>query len=168
MVGFKTEFKGKGYASSLIDACIEEAKSLNMNGVAMVTRKGSFIANKNIFLKKGFVSTDRVKPDFELLVLKFEKTASDPKFKTFSLDKYNNGLTIMRSAQCPYSLKNVDAILKTAKKLKIKANLIELRDSESAQHTPCAFGTFCIIHNNEVISHHPISNTRFENIMAKR
>ena len=168
MVGFKTEFKGKGYASSLIDACIEEAKSLNMNGVAMVTRKGSFMANKNIFLKKGFVSTDRVKPDFELLVLKFEKTASDPKFKTFSLDKYNNGLTIMRSAQCPYSLKNVDAILKTAKKLKIKANLIELRDSESAQHTPCAFGTFCIIHNNEVISHHPISNTRFENIMAKR
>ena len=168
MVGFKTEFKGKGYASSLIDACIEEAKSLNMNGVAMVTRKGSFMANKNIFLKKGFVSTDRVKPDFELLVLKFKKTASDPKFKTFSLDKYNNGLTIMRSAQCPYSLKNVDAILKTAKKLKIKANLIELRDSESAQHTPCAFGTFCIIHNNEVISHHPISNTRFENIMAKR
>ena len=139
-----------------------------MNGVAMVTRKGSFMANKNIFLKKGFVSTDRVKPDFELLVLKFEKTASDPKFKTFSLDKYNNGLTIMRSAQCPYSLKNVDAILKTAKKLKIKANLIVLRDSESAQHTPCPFGTFCIIHNNEVISHHPNSNTRFENIMAKR
>jgi hypothetical protein len=83
-------------------------------------------------------------------------------------DCHGNGLTIIRSAQCPYSVKNVDAILKTAKKLKIKANLIELKDSESAQHTPCAFGTFCIIHNNEVISHHPISNTRFENIMAKR
>jgi hypothetical protein len=167
-VGFKTEFKGKGYASSLIDACIEEAKSLNMSGVAVVTRKGSFMANKDIFLKKGFISTDTVKPDFELLVLKFKKAATDPKFKTLSLDKYDKGLTIMRSAQCPYSVKNVDAILKTAKKLKIKANLIELKDSESAQQTPCGFGTFCIIHNNEVISHHPISNTRFENIMAKR
>jgi len=167
-VGFKTEFKGKGYASSLIDACIEEAKSLNMNGVAVVTRKGSFMANKDIFLKKGFISTDTAKPDFELLVLKFNKAASDPEFKTFSPDKYDNGLTIIRSAQCPYSVKNVDAILKTAKKLKIKANLIDIKDSESAQQTPCAFGTFCIIHKNEVISHHPISNTRFKNIMASR
>ncbi len=167
-VGFKTQFKGKGYASSLIDSCIQEARNLNMHGVAVVTRKGSFMAKKDIFIKKGFKAIDTAKPDFELLVLKFDKTATDPKFKTFSLDKYDNGLTIIRSAQCPYSVKNVDAILKTAKKLKIKANLIEIEDSESAQQTPSAFGTFCIIHNHEVISHHPISNTRFENIMAKR
>ena len=167
-VGFKTEFKGKGYASSLIDSCIRESKSLNMHGLAVVTRKGSFMANKDIFLKKGFQPVDTAKPDFELLVLKINKAATDPKFKTFSLDNYDDGLTIIRSAQCPYSVKNVDAILKTAKKLNIQANLIELKDSESAQLTPGAFGTFCIIHNKEVISHHPISNTRFENIMAKR
>jgi hypothetical protein len=167
-VGFKTEFKGKGYATSLIDTCIEEAKIQKMNGVAVVTRKGSFMANQDIFIKKGFKTTDSAKPDFDLLVLKFNKAATDPTFKTFSLDKYDNGLTIIRSAQCPYSVKNVDAILKTAKKLNIKANLIEIKDSESAQNTPCAFGTFCIIHNKEVISHHPISNTRFENIMSKR
>ena len=166
-VGFKTEFKSKGYASSLIDACIAEAKSQNMSGVAVVTRKGSFMSDKDIFLKKEFISVDIVKPDFELLALKFSKSAKDPKFKTFSLNKYDNGLTIIRSAQCPYSVKNVDAILNTAKKLKINANLIEIKDSESAQQTPCAFGTFCIIYNNEVISHHPISNTRFENIMTK-
>jgi hypothetical protein len=60
----------------------------------------------------------------------------------------------------------VDAILKTARdKMKIEANLIDLEDSNAAQHIPCAFGTFCIIYNGEVISHHPISNTRFENIM---
>jgi hypothetical protein len=167
-VGFKKEFKGKGYASMLIDTCINETKNLNMNGVAVVTRKGSFMVNKDIFLKRGFISTDSVKPDFELLALKFNKTATDPKFKKFSPDNYGNGLTIIRSAQCPYSVKNVEAILETAKKLKIKANLIEISDSESAQQTPCAFGTFCIILNNEVISHHPISNTRFENIMANR
>jgi hypothetical protein len=166
--GFKNKFKGKGYASSLIDACINETKSLNMKGVAVVTRKGPFMANKDIFLKKGFRVIETAKPDFELLVLKFNKTATDPKFKISSPDKYTNGLTIIRSAQCPYSVKNVDAIIETAKKLKIKANLIEIKDSESAQQTPCAFGTFCIIHNNEIISHHPISNTRFKNIMAKR
>ncbi len=167
-VGFRKEFKGKGYASSLIDSCIQEAKSLNMSGVAVVTRKGSFMADKDIFIKKGFVSVDTAKPDFELLVLKFDKAAPDPKFNKFSPDKYDKGLTIIRSPQCPYSVKNVDAILETAKKLKIEADLIDLKDHESARQTPCAFGTFCIIHNNEVISHHPISNGRFKNIMAKR
>jgi len=167
-VGFKNEFKGKGLASSLIDECIKDAKCANMLGVAVVTRKGPFMAKKDIFLKKGFILVDETKPDFELLVLKFNQKTADPKFKSTSLEKYSEGLTIIRSAQCPYSVKNVDAILDTAKKLNISAKLIDLKDSDSAQQTPCAFGTFCIIHNKEVISHHPISNTRFENIMAKR
>lgn len=166
-VGFKKAFKGRGYASSLIDACIHDAKSQHMDGVAVVTRKGSFMADKDIFLKKGFLVVDSVKPDFELLALKFNESATNPRFKKFSPDQYGNGLHIIRSPQCPYSVKNVDAILQTAEKLKIKANLIELEDHRSAQQTPCAFGTFCIIHNNEVISHHPISNTRFINIMCK-
>ncbi|NOR47352.1 MAG: GNAT family N-acetyltransferase, partial [Methanosarcinaceae archaeon] len=38
----------------------------------------------------------------------------------------------------------------------------------AVQHSPCAFGIFCIIYNGEIISHHPISNTRFENIMKKK
>lgn len=169
-VGFKNEFKGKGYASSLIEECIRDAKEANMQGVAVVTRNGSFMAKKDIFLKKGFVLVDEAKPDFELLVFKFNQRAADPKFKDMSVDteKYAEGLTIIRSAQCPYSVKNVDAILKTARdKLKIKANLIDLESSDEAQHAPCAFGTFCIIYNGRVISHHPISNTRFENIMKK-
>ena len=167
-VGFRAEFKGKGFGSSLIDCCIDEAKGLKMNGVAVVTRKGSFMAKKDIFIKKGFSSVDTARPDFELLVLKFNKAAPDPKFKTSSMDGYDKGLTIIRSAQCPYSVKNVDAILKTAEKLKIKAKLIEIEDHVSAQKTPCAFGTFCIIHDKEIISHHPISNTRFENLIANR
>jgi N-acetylglutamate synthase-like GNAT family acetyltransferase len=166
-VGFKKEFKGKGYASALIDECIKDAKNAGMQGVAVVTRKGPFMAKKDIFLKKGFMLVDEAKPDFELLVLKFNQKAANPKFKSMSLEKYAKGLTVIRSAQCPYSVKNVDAILKTAKRLNIEANLVELQDSDSAQRTPCAFGTFCIVYDGEILSHHPISNTRFENIMRK-
>jgi hypothetical protein len=167
-VGFKKEFKGRGYASFLIDECIKEAKDANMHGVAVVTRKGPFMVKKDIFLKKGFVKVDDAKPDFELLVLKFNQNAVDPKFKEMSTEKYSKGLTIIRSAQCPYSVKNVDAILNTAKKLKIHANLVELEEAKDAQLTPCAFGSFCIVYNGAVVSHHPISNTRFENIIKKK
>jgi hypothetical protein len=104
-VGFKNEFKGKGYASSLILECIEEAKERKMLGVAVVTRKGPFMAKCDIFLKLGFESVDEVEPDFELLAMKFHKSADDPSFKKISSDKYQKGLSVLRSAQCPYSVK---------------------------------------------------------------
>lgn len=166
-VGFKNEFKGRGYATSLINECINEAKEANMDGVAVVTRKGSFMAKSDIFLKRGFCLVDSAKPDFELLALKFNKNAKSPEFKEMSLVKYSNGLTIIRSPQCPYSVKNVDAIKGTAEKMNLHPTLVELEDSASAQQSPCAFGTFCIINNGIILSHHPISNTRFENIMKE-
>ncbi|AFV23868.1 hypothetical protein Mpsy_1661 [Methanolobus psychrophilus R15] len=169
-VGFKNEFKGKGYASSLIDECIREAKNGNMCGVAVVTRKGAFMAKKDIFVKKGFVQVDRAKPDFELMVLKFNQDAPDPKFKDMEqrLKDYREGLFVMRSVQCPYTEKNVNAILESARdEFGLDAKFIDLKDSDAAQNSPCAFGTFCIVYNGEIISYHPISNTRFLNIMKK-
>ena len=83
-----------------------------------------------------------------------------------NLKKYGKGLYVIRSPQCPYTEKNVNAILETAKnKFNLKPNLVDLEDSNAVQNTPCAFGTFSIIYNGEIISHHPISNNRFENIM---
>lgn len=164
-VGFKSQFKGKGYGSAMLDECIKEAKEQGMQGVAVVTRKGSFMAKKDIFLKKGFHVVDKAEPDFELLALKFKPDNADPKFAIPPTTAYTDGLTVIRSPQCPYSVKNVDAILVTAKEMGLKANLIDLKTSEAAQQSPCAFGTFCIINNGEILSHHPISNARFENIM---
>ena len=170
-VGFKKEFKGKGHASLLIDECINDAIKKNMLGVVVVTRKGPFMANKDIFLKKGFQVVDSFKPDFDLLVKKFDEESKNPEFKSNIMDnlkKYSKGLYILRSPQCPYTEKNVKAILKSAKnKFNLKPNLVDLQDLNTVQDTPCAFGTFCIIYNGEIISHHPISNTRFENIMKK-
>ena len=170
-VGFRNEFKGKGYASALIEECINDTKKQKMLGVAVVTRKGAFMAGNEIFLKKGFEIVDNVKPDFDLLALKFDSQSITPSFKSEvlnNLNEYKNGLTIIRSAQCPYTEKNVNAIIESAeKKFNLKTNLISLKDSKSAQNTPCAFGTFCIIYNGTIISYHPISNTRFENIMSK-
>ena len=170
-VGFKNEFKGKGYASALIDECIDEAKTQKMLGVSVVARKGPFMASHGIFLKKGFEIVDHAKPDFDLLAIKFDGQSPAPSFKhdiLGNLNDYKIGLTIIRSPQCPYTEKNVNAIIESAeRKFKIKTKLIDLKDPEAAKKTPCAFGTFCIIYNGNVISHHPISNTRFENIMAK-
>lgn len=169
--GFKKEFKGKGYATKMIQECINEAKAQKMLGVAVVTRKGSFMSDDGVFMKMGFQLTDVSKPDFSLLALKFDHQTASPSFKSDvinNLNEYKKGLTIFRSVQCPYTEKNVMDIVESAvHKYNLDVRLIDIENAESAQQTPSPFGTFCIIYNGEVIAYHPISNTRFENIMNK-
>jgi hypothetical protein len=170
-VGFKNMYKNKGYASLLIAECEKDAKKQKMKGVAVVTRKGSFMAGKELFVKNGYEVVDSAKPDFELLVKRFASDTPVPRFKITGekkLDQYTKGLTIIRADQCPYTVKNVKEICETAKKdYGIKADIINLESYQEAQNSPCAFGTFCIIYNGNIIADSPISNGRFVNIMKK-
>ncbi|MEZ5335660.1 MAG: hypothetical protein R2741_10680 [Methanolobus sp.] len=80
-VGFKKRVQGgKGYASLMLDECIKEAKMRHERSCRSY-KKGSFMAKKGIFIKKGFIQVDKAKPDFELLVLKFNEDVPDPKFR---------------------------------------------------------------------------------------
>jgi len=170
-VGFKKEYKHKGFASLLLDECENAAKNDKMHGITIITRKGSFMVGKDLFVKRGYEGIDKIPPDFELLVKKYDKNAPDPKFKEGLTDKakqYSDGLTIIRAAQCPYTVKNVNEIKETAKKIYgLKTNIIDLKTHIEAQDSPCAFGSFCIIFNGKRIAEHPISNKRFSNIMDK-
>lgn len=170
-VGFKRAYKRKGYGTLLVEECLKDAEKGNMHGVAVVTRKGSFMAGKEIFVKNGFEVVDKASPDFELLVRKLNKKAPPPKFKGDwgkRLSQYGRGLTIIRADQCPYSVKNVREVSETAEKVYgIKTNIIELKNCQEAQNSPCPFGTFCIVYTGKVVAEAPISNTRFKNIMNK-
>ena len=169
--GFKNIYKGKGYGSLLLDECLKDARKGNLHGVAVVTRKGSFMAGKELFVKNDFEVVESAPPDFELLVKKFNKNVPTPKFKgkwEERLSQYGKGLTIIRADQCPYTVKNAKEIIETAEKTySIKTNVISLKTCKEAQDSPCAFGTFCMLYRGKVIACHPISKTRFTNIMNK-
>ncbi len=170
-VGFKKVYKAKGYGTLLLNECIKDAKAQDLNGVAVVTRKGSFMADKTLFLKNDFVVVEKAKPDFELLVLKLKDSAVNPKFKgnwDEKLTQYAKGLTIIRADQCPYTIKNVQEICQTAEQeFNLKANVIDLQSCQEAQNSPCPFGTFCIVYNGKIVAEHMVSNARFKNIMNK-
>jgi hypothetical protein len=170
-VGFKRAYKNKGYATLLLNECMTDAKKEHAYGVAAITRKGAFMAGAELFLKNGFSVVDTAPPDFELLVKKFTDNVPEPRFKgdwQERLNAYREGLTIIRADQCPYTVKNVREIEKTAREnFGIEPKIVTLINHKEAQNSPCPFGIFCIIFNGEVVAHHPISKTRFVNIMNK-
>ncbi len=165
------KYKGKGYGSLLLEECIKDAKKAKMHGIAVAAREGTWMAGKDLFLKNGFEAVDEAPPDFELLVKKFKKNAPSPKFKGDGekrLSKYGKGLTIIRSDQCPYIAKSVKEISETAQReYGIKPRIIELRHCKQAQNAPSPFAIFSMIHDGKLVADHPISNTRFVNIMNK-
>jgi len=169
--GFKSIYKGKGYGSLLLDECVKDAKNEDLQGIAVVTRKGPFMAGKELFVKNGFEVIEKAPPDFELLVKKFNKNAPLPRFKGMweeRLSQYNNGLTIIRADQCPYTVKNVKEISELAESnYGLKPDIINLKNCTEAQDSPAPFGTFGILLRGKVIAHHPISVTRFANIMRQ-
>ena len=49
----------------------------------------------------------------------------------------------------------------------IKPNIIKLPNCRSAQDSPNPYGIFSIIYNGQLVADHPVSKTRFKNIMKK-
>lgn len=165
------KLKGKSYGSLMVDECLKDARRQKMHGVAVVTRKGTWMAGNELFLKSGFEVVDMAPPDFELLVKKFKKSAPSPRFESDwdkRLRKYDKGLTIIRSDQCPYTAKAVREICETAERTYgMRPRVIELKSSKEAQRAPSPFGVFSLILDGRLLADHPISNTRFVNIMEK-
>jgi len=165
-------YKEKGFGGLLLEECWKDAKKENRHGVAIVTRNGSWMVGKQLFIKHGFEVVDNAPPDFELLVKKINPNASSPVFKDDwekRLNRFGDGLVIITSDQCPYTAKAVKEICGVAEvDYGLKPMIIELKDSRDArENSPCAFGTFCMVYRGKLIADHPISKTRFKNIMSK-
>lgn len=155
-----------GYGTKLINDCIEDAKRQGKSGVAVFTSKGSWIANKSIFIKNGFKFIE-TKDRFELLAFKF-KDSPDPAFIDWHLHaRKHKGLHLIYANQCPLFIKSVEEMKQTAKDHSLDLQVTILNTAQEAQQSPSGYGTYSLIYNGKLLSDHYISNTRFKNILNK-
>jgi hypothetical protein len=163
----KNKYKEMGYASQLIKECDKDAKDGNMNGVAVITSEGPFMAGKDVFLKNGFKSITSVKPSFELMVKSFNNEPG-PEVKDWEsqLSRYK-GLNIIYSKQCPWVVRFMVEVEDIIKKEDLKINITELKKPKDAQNAPSFYATFNFIYNGKLLADHYISTTRFKNIINK-
>ena len=124
--------KKKGYGSRLLNKCLEDARKSNKHGVAMVTSRGNWLADKKLLVNNGFEVVGHAPPSFDLLVKKFDD-APPPSFPANwegRLAYFGYGLTIVRPEQCPYIDDDAIRTLKTAESMGIPAQVVELQDSK--------------------------------------
>lgn len=152
---------GKGFGSKLINKCIEDAKRLNKDGVAVVTNsETSWTPSKDIFLKNNFEVVDKAPFNFELLKNKLNKEAFSPYFPTDweeRLLKFEN-LTILRSFQCPYVEIATKNILEGADKLGIKVEIIDFKNREELMSlSPTPYGIYSVVYKGKLITFHRLT-----------
>jgi hypothetical protein len=163
------KFSFKGMASDLINDCVEDARANKKAGVAVVTSDGPWMAGKEVYIKNGFEIVDETRTYFQLMVMKTGK-AKNPSFPTNwdqRLKKFD-GLQIVYTNQCPYIGKAIEELPPVAKKYGVNLKLVELKNSKEAREKmPLPYGVVNFLYNGKLLSDHPISATRFKNILQK-
>ena len=161
--------KGKGYGARLLAACIEDAKKQNKSGVAMVTSSQTWLSDKPFFMKHGFESVDFAPPCFELVAIRFDGKPY-PKLNHGWEERaqtYGNGITVLKSDQCPYIEDAVHTIVEVARERGIPSTVIDLDHAEKAQLAPTAYGVFQVIYNGNVLTYHPLTKRELNRLLDR-
>ncbi len=168
------KFPYRGMASALLSECFQDAQVSGQKGVAVVTSDGPWLASQDVYLKYGFQKVDETEPHFQLLV-KQDPNARVPKKQTPAFPrnwserlKKFRGLQLLYTNQCPYIGKAVRELPPVAEKFGTRLKLVEFtRPSEAREKMPSPYGMVNLVYRGRLLADHPISATRFRNILQK-
>jgi L-amino acid N-acyltransferase YncA len=146
--------KGRGCGAALLNECIRDAKSQGMHGVAAVTARHKVgLTDTGFFLHHGFRVVETAPPGLDLVALKFGR-GPDPEFSggwEEKLAELGGGLTVVFSAQCPYSRGGAEQVVSLARRMDIPAKTVRLnRLGNLRKQAPSAYGSFDVACDGQV------------------
>ena len=147
-------FKGHGYSSDLLNACIEDSKNKGKKGLCMLAaaKKKPFLADPKFLKYKGFQVCDEADNGIQLWYLPFVENATLPQFK---------------ECQCPFNAKYVPVIEGIAKEKAIPFKAIHLQSKEESQNAPTPITTYALFLNGSYITNEQMNDTRFLKLLEK-
>jgi N-acetylglutamate synthase-like GNAT family acetyltransferase len=161
---YPKKYQKQGFGKKLIDTCIQNAESQKMKGVAVIVSSKGWLAGKDLFIQNGFSTIDQ-RGKFELLAKKFE-TVPDPSFSNSDESAFP-GLHLLYADQCPMCERFVMDIRQYCNEKHIGIEIKKIETARDARLNPGIYGTFSLIYQGKVVADHPISRTRFQNIVHK-
>ncbi len=161
------KYKKHGLGSLLLADCCADAELLGKRGVAVVAGNGSFIADKSLFLKNGFVEVATTKSGYSLLV-KMLQSGDPPYFTAWEAQLARvSGFQLLYSNQCPWVARAIPELQEVAAEAGVALQVTELKSPKEAQNAPSIYGVFNLIYDGKLLADHYISTTRFKNILKK-
>lgn len=164
-------FKGHGYSSALLNACIKDSKSKGKKGLCILAaaKKKPFLADPKFLEYKGFRVCDEADNGIQLWYLPFVENVALPQFKECAKHPHidETGYVLYYTSQCPFNAKYVPVIEDIAKEKGIQFKAIHLQSKEEAQNAPTPITTYALFSNGNYITNEQMNDKRFLKLSEK-
>ena len=165
-------FKGHGYSTDLLNACIRESKEKGMKGLCILcaAKKIPFLADPKFLKYKGFAVCDEADNGIQLWYLPFSDIAEKPGFKECAKHPHleDSGYVLFYTDQCPFHAKYVPIVEQTAKEHNIPFRAIHIVSKEQAQNVPTPITTYALFRNGEYLTNEQMNDTKFLKLVSKQ
>ena len=158
-------FKGKGYGKGLMESCLNDARDTAGIVALSSAKKRPFLSDGKFLKKYGFVKCDTAEPYFELLVLKNNPTAPDPKFPEFAKNPavdFGPGIDLFYTAQCPFASDYATIARNLANEKGIKIRVHHLDSHAKAQVHPAPWSTYSVFKDGKFATHEILTAAKLE------
>ena len=164
-------FKGNGYSTDLLNACIEDSKSKGKKGLCILAaaKKKPFLADPKFLKYKGFSVCDEAENGIQLWWLPFDQNEPLPKFKECARKPHidDSGYVLYYTSQCPFNAKYVPVLEEVAKEQNVEFKAIHIKSKEMAQNAPTPITTYALFCDGEYISNEQMNDKKFLKLLGK-
>ena len=158
-------FKGHGYSTDLLDACIDDSKEKGKKGLCILAaaKKKPFLADPKFLRYKGFTVCDEADNGIQLWYLPFSMNAEKPQFRECARHPHieEKGYVLYYSSQCPFNAKYVPVLEQTAIEHAIPFHAIHIESREEAQNAPTPITNYALFHDGEYITNEQLNENKF-------
>ena len=164
-------FKGHGYSTDLLTACIRESKEKGKKGLCILcaAKKKPFLADPKFLKYKGFAVCDEADNGIQLWFLPFSDNAEKPRFKECAKHPHieESGYVLYYTDQCPFNAKYVPIVEQTAKEHNIPCRAVHIVSKEQARNVPTPITTYALFRNGEYLTNEQMNDTKFLKLVSE-
>lgn len=164
-------FKGNGYSTDLLNACIEDSKVKGKKGLCILlsAKKKPFLADPKYLKYKGFSVCDEADNGIGVWYLPFAENTVLPRFKECAKHPHTDetGYVLYYTSQCPFNAKYVPIITDIAKEKSVKFKAIHLQSKEEAQNAPTPITTYALFIDGSYVTNEQMNDKRFLKLLEK-
>jgi GNAT superfamily N-acetyltransferase len=164
------KFKGQGISRLLLEECKNDSKDKN-GIVALATKtKKPYMIERKFYEKMGFKIADS-SDMFDLMVLKNNQNAPDPKFTERAKKgecEDADGFVIYYSDACPFNAPFANEMIETAIKRNVPTKLVKVTNLKEAKELPTPFSIASIFYNGKLTAYGMMTEKMFNKLIDEQ